>query len=76
MDGRGVKKGYTGVLLLHEHNDFGTALNNTLRSGGIELIDDQQIFFARIFANIAEAKLFIDNTMDDLSVFFLGNYHI
>ncbi|MGD2099665.1 MAG: hypothetical protein PVG35_18965 [Desulfobacterales bacterium] len=70
VDGRGVEKGHSGVLLLHKHNDFGTTLDNALRPGSMQLIDDPKELPTGAFAHLAQAKLLVNNPMDDFAVLF------
>ena len=70
MDSCSVKKWYMGMLLLDKQNDFCTALYNSLRPCGIELLDYPQVFRSRAIANITKTEFLIYYTMYNFSVFF------
>ena len=76
MNRGGVKKGYPGMLLLDEHDDFGTAFDNPLCAFVVQLIDNPQVFLARAVEHFAQTQFLIDCSMDDGAVLIRGDQHV
>ena len=76
MNGRRVKYRHGDISLFHQKRDFSAAQNDSLRTLLNEIIDDAYVFVPRRFFDFSQAKLIINDAVDNFSFIVRWNQHL